>query len=89
MATKTGWIIVQRWDDADDSLEIVVGHGNHVYKTEEEAAHAITHLWKTWDDEVAKDPDAEWIKQTRKPSLRRITWEVVEEEAAGDPSAEV
>lgn len=83
-----GWIIVQRWDDA----EVVVGHGNHIYRNEEEAVHAINHLWKTWDVEVAKDPDAAWIKETHKPSLRRITWEedvIVEEETAGDPGAEV
>lgn len=81
-----GWIIVQRWED----MEIVVGHGNHIFKTEEEAAHTISHLWKAWDEEVAKDPDAEWVKHTHKPSLRRITWDdAVEEEAAGDPGAQV
>lgn len=85
-----GWIIVQRWEDANDTMEMVVGHGNHIYKTKEEASHALSHLWKAWDEEIAKDPNADWFKHTQKPSLRCITWEdVVEEEAAGDSGAQV
>lgn len=89
MTTNIGWIIVQCWDDA----EVVVGPGNHIFTNEEEAVQALRHVWKSWDAEIAKDPAGGWIKHTGKPSLRRITWEdkavIVEEEAAGDPGAQV
>lgn len=85
MTTKTGYIIVQCWDDA----EVVVGPGNHIFTNEEEAVQAHAHVCESWEKEVAKDIDAEWIKHTGKPSLRNITWTVVDEEAAGDAGAKV
>lgn len=74
---KQGWIIVQKYDDT----EHVVGHGSLIFSDEAAAVAAWDKMSESWDVEVAQDPDAEWLKHTSKPVLRKITWT---EEASAD-----
>ena len=67
----SGWIIVQKWDDE----EVVVGPGSHIFKTQEEAEATLSSVHTSWEAEVAKDKDAEWLKHTGKPFLRKISWD--------------
>lgn len=75
---KQGWIIVQKYD----GVEHIVGHGSIIFTDEVTAAAAWDRMSESWDVEVAQDPEAEWLKHTSKPILRKITW--VEEEASAD-----
>ena len=59
------------WDDD----EVVVGPGNHIFKTQEEAENALRAVHAAWGKEAEKDPKAEWLTHTDRPSLRKITWD--------------
>ena len=62
---------MQKWDDD----EVVVGPGNMIFKTQQEAESTLASVHAAWDKEVAKDPKAEWLQHTGKPALRKISWD--------------